>query len=192
MASSWTTDDLRSAIENVASQRLGYQAAALLTHDGRQLPAGVSLSSLGLDNEAASVEVELVTVPLIFRCEPPHGPCAGGTLVRIRGSGFLSQSGFAEQGGARVCFGALAVPCWRAADDELQCRAPPHAEGLVSVSLLGCQAARASSGCAAYEYASEGRLCDLIFTTTNAHCPLRTGEEERGTGMEELAPDWGS
>ena len=189
---SWTTDDLRSTVERFAAQRLGHQAAALLTYDGRLLPAGVPLSLLGLDSEAASIDCELVTVPLIFRCEPPHGPCAGGTLVRIRGSGFLAQSGFGEGGGARVSFGALAVPCWRTADDELQCRAPPHAEGPVSVSLLGCQAARASSGCAAYEYASEGRLCDLIFATTNAHCPLRTGEEERGTGVEEQTPDWGS
>jgi hypothetical protein len=179
--STWTTDDLKRKIEGLAALRLGYQAVALLSHrGGRPLPNGALLTSLSLVDEA--VDCALVTVPLVFRCEPPHGPVAGGTLVRIRGSGFLAVGG-----GARVSFGDCSVPCWRVADDELQCLAPPHTEGIVSVKLKQCcEAVRESTGGAAsYEFASEGRLCDLIFATTNAHCPLRTSD--RGAGLEKEA-----
>lgn len=189
--STWSTLDLRTAIEHAASERLNYAVVALLYFNcgGEKVPTDPpqSLSALGLHG-GASIHCELIISPHVTRCEPPYGPVAGGTLVCIRGSGFLTQSGFASDGhsGARLSFGSgCSVPCWRASDEELLCRTPEHAEGVVSVTLLGCEAASASLGTAAFEFASEGRMCDLIFATTNAHCPLKgTPARDEVTGRE--------
>ena len=186
--SGWTNLDLRAAIERSACERLGNVVAALLSYpDGTHVPMDPPqfLAALGLDASDATVKCELVSAPRIQRCEPPFGPVGGGTLIRVRGSGFRAESGFGGHGdgtsaaaitggGARLSFGSgCTVPCWRGSDDELLCRAPPHPEGIVSVVLLGCVEAAGSSGAAAFEFASEGRMCDLIFATTNSNCPLR-------------------
>lgn len=171
-----TVEFLRSTVESNAVDRLGFDVVAKFSlPDGRQLPEQpphMTLASLGIGHSdciACSISPAL----RIYRCEPPHGPVAGGTLVHIRGSGF-SQGSFGD-GSARVSFGAgCTVPCWRGSDAELLCHAPPHAEGIVTVTLVGCEAA-GFIGVASYEFATEGRLCDLIFSTTNAHCPLRDG-----------------
>ena len=193
----WSSQDLCEAIENAAQQRLGHRVAALMSYrDGRRVPLTPrqTIASLGLQGPDACVRCELTSAPRVKRCEPPFGPVAGGTLVTIRGSGFLAQSGFGSSsstsGGARVSFGAgCTVPCWRASDEELLCRAPPHDAATVSVTLLGCENSE-SSGAAACEFASEGRMCDLIFATTNAHCPLRrAGEDVHEAGAAGAARD---
>ena len=180
---SWTSHDLRSAIQHVAHERLGQALVAILRFaDGGSISMDPpqSLVTLGLGGSEACVHCELVAVPRVQRCEPPYGPVAGGTLLTLRGSGFLVSSGFSnsnENAGARLSFGAgCTVPCWRLSDEELLCRTPTHAPGVVSVTLLGCEAAGSSTGAATFEFASEGRICDLIFATANAHCPLHIGD----------------
>lgn len=181
-----TIQELKFLVERQAHDRLGfYVSAALSFEDGRAIvgtDTQQTLAALGLDTAGACVGCSLTMVPRLTRCEPPFGPARGGTLLRLRGSGFLESAGFHNTGGVRLSFGSgCSVPCWRATDNELQCRAPAHDVGIVNISLLNCEDA-ASAGSAAYEYCSEGRLCDLIFSTTNSHCPLRdvsVDEEER-------------
>ena len=89
------TLDVQSAIEQEATHRLGDAFAAILSRDGRrfELTPPRTLAALGLDDDAI-LTADLVPVPRVTRCEPSFGPCAGGTLVRVRGSNFLTQSGF--------------------------------------------------------------------------------------------------
>ena len=186
MEPEWTVQQLQARIEEAASERLHCQVVAFL-----ELPISQTMRSLGLHGDDTWVTCSLAITPRLFRCEPPFGTTAGGTRVTIRGTGFLAGLGFGcADSGTRVSFGpGQTVACWRLSDQELQCITPQHPEGITKVSLVGCETAR-DSGAAAYEFMSEGRMCDMIFLTTNANCPIRQPRQGLGEDADATPFHW--
>ena len=121
-----------------------------------------TLSSAGL-NQSSIIYADIhrhgrPNRPVVERCEPSFGPEAGGTRVKLHGSGFLQSMGFASPE-FRLGFGPSVVPATRLSDGILLCVAPPHAAGPVQVRLL-CgredDAGGASEGSAAlFEYVKQ-------------------------------------
>jgi len=85
--------------------------------------------------------------PTLSSLAPPRGPASGGTQVTLLGSGFLD---FAP-GTNTVRFGGVAAAAVAVVDDRtLVCTTPPHATGLVSVSLANANGSAELAG--AYRY----------------------------------------
>ena len=138
--------------------------------------------------------------PSLHKCEPPFGSCAGGNTVYIHGAGFTAGQHFHH---LRVAFGAdRQVPATRVSDHVLECVAPPHPAGPVTVRLLCASASAeqrvlepASKG-APYEFVEPELMYDAIFASTNSHCPtlhvLRGRAEEKGDEVGPTVPRWGS
>ncbi|HEX6883328.1 MAG TPA: IPT/TIG domain-containing protein [Planctomycetota bacterium] len=86
-------------------------------------------------------------LPTLSSLAPSRGPASGGTQVTLLGSGFLD---FAP-GTNTVRFGGVVASAPVVVDDRtLVCPAPPHAAGLVSVSLANANGSAELGG--AYRY----------------------------------------
>lgn len=150
----------------------------------RVVPSSAVLAAISFDAEVA---------PTLHQCEPSFGPVGGGNKVFIHGQGFTLGQGFGG-GHLRVAFGSnRQVSATRVSDSVLECVAPPHPAGPVTVQLL-C-GSELEQG-AAYQYLEPELMYDAIFASTNSHCPTlhvlrgRT-EEDEGQEPADETPRWG-
>ena len=125
------------------------------------------------------VQCTVRCAPQLLRCAPLWG--AGGcTVVTVHGVGFE-----AVDGSARLRFGTVDVPCQRTSSTTIRCIAPDHPPGIVNVRLVRCEEDDSDEDEASFEFVRLETNFDVIFATTNSHCPVRgaaRGDEERVRG----------
>eukprot|EP00741_Cyanophora_paradoxa_P006015 tig00000970_g5833.t1 len=78
--------------------------------------------------------------PSVTSVFPPSGPSSGGTVVTVRGGGFVSSDNL------RCRFDSLVVPSTFVSDKELRCETPSGLSGLVVVEVSNDNIAFSSSG----------------------------------------------
>ncbi|CAM9095296.1 unnamed protein product [Chrysoparadoxa australica] len=96
-----------------------------------QGPVAVSVTSNGAYFTASEVDFEYVNVVTVTAVEPLQGSVVGGTLVTVRGSGFLDSNGLSCSFGAVGTVDAVYI-----SESEISCEAPAApAAGQVAVEV---------------------------------------------------------
>lgn len=102
----------------------------------RELGLGVKGPALA-DSQLLTDLVRVVLLPFdVTKLSPNSGPSAGGTTVRIEGSGFLSLSPY---GGGLLCKFGLAgelIEAQPISDTLLECQVPANPPSRVAISLI--------------------------------------------------------
>ena len=69
--------------------------------------------------------------------------------------------------------------------NEVRCIAPDHPPGIVNVRLVRCEEDDFDEDEASFEFVRLETAYEVLFATTNSHCPVRgaaRGDEERVRG----------
>ena len=178
---------LYDVIKQAARSRVGMSVEASVFFGEVLLPADTStLQQWGI-SAASKVCAVLAPVAQVTSCSPCQGPEGGGTAVRLSGQGFVLPTlggvgmlvhpapAVSAQGEVRVLFGTELVKARRISDSELCVVSPPHEAGIVTVR---CPCASRADGSdsdlvATFQYVRLENLYDVIFASTNSHCPVR-------------------
>ncbi len=179
-----TTADLHALVLADVKRRAPHvlRYAVQLTAAGTMLPVdGTLLTAIPSDEIAVTV----TSAPRLLRCTPLWG--TGSTAVTVHGVGLDSVGA-----SARLRFGAVDVPCERLNSSALRCIAPAnHPPGIVRVTLVRCEEDEGSEeeDEASFEFVRIEAAYDVVFATTNSHCPVRDRELDRHQSEEEMR-DW--
>ena len=159
------------AVEFVSSTRLRAEAPAA-SRVGEALDV-VVLRPDGAEARLAGV-VRYELVPLPEAIDPAVGPSAGGTDHRITGQGFGS--------GLRVFFGDAEADVLSVTPTEVRVIAPPHAEGVVDVTLDSGSASGTLSGSFSYVAGTPPRVS--AFSPANGPTSGGTEVTIDGSGFD--------
>lgn len=174
-----TVADLHALVVANLAQR----APHLSTHTVQLTVGGsIILPVDGTPLTAIQSDVVQCTVrcaPQLLRCAPLWG--AGGcTVVTVHGVGLEAVGG-----SPRLRFGRVDVPCQRTSSTTIRCIAPDHPPGIVNVRLVRCEEDDSDEDEASFEFVRLETAYEVLFATTNSHCPVRgaaRGDEERVRG----------
>lgn len=174
-----TVADLHALVVANLAQR----APHLSTHTVQLTVGGsIILPVDGTPLTAIQSDVVQCTVrcaPQLLRCAPLWG--AGGcTVVTVHGVGLEAVGG-----SPRLRFGRVDVPCQRTSSTTMRCIAPDHPPGIVNVRLVRCEEDDFDEDEASFEFVRLETAYEVLFATTNSHCPVRgaaRGDEERVRG----------
>ena len=174
-----TVADLHALVVANLAQR----APHLSTHTVQLTVGGsIILPVDGTPLTAIQSDVVQCTVrcaPQLLRCAPLWG--AGGcTVVTVHGVGLEAVGG-----SPRLRFGRVDVPCQRTSSTTMRCIAPDHPPGIVNVRLVRCEEDDSDEDEASFEFVRLETAYEVLFATTNSHCPVRgaaRGDEERVRG----------
>ena len=116
-------------VEQASSSALLCTAPA---HSAGEVELRISSSEGAAASSAAIAEFEYYAPPSVGELSPTHGPDSGGTLVLVRGTGFVvdSPSAMCRFGGDAVV-SAVSVPD----STTVVCQAPSHKAGEVAVEV---------------------------------------------------------